>query len=84
MVVKVNNFIIHSAAVINDYLKTWQASDVFTEGDTDLKVPEVKSWLKSRGVRDFGPVLVCRSACKGRYRSSAFSIHFTESDSIGQ
>jgi hypothetical protein len=33
-----------------------QASDVFTEGDTDLKVPEVKSQPKSRGVRDFALV----------------------------
>ena len=33
-----------------------QASD---EGDTDLKVPEVKSWPKSRGVRDFAPVSLC-------------------------
>ena len=33
-----------------------QASDVFTKGDTDLKVLEVKSWPKSRGVRDFAPV----------------------------
>ena len=31
-------------------------SDVFTKGDTDLKVLEVKSWPKSRGVRDFAPV----------------------------
>jgi len=33
-----------------------RASDVFTEGDADLNVLEVKSWLKSRGVRDFEPV----------------------------
>jgi hypothetical protein len=33
-----------------------RASDVFTEGDADLKVLEIKSWLKSRGVRDFEPV----------------------------
>jgi hypothetical protein len=33
-----------------------RASDVFTEGDADLKILEVKSWLKSRGVRDFEPV----------------------------
>jgi hypothetical protein len=33
-----------------------RASDVFTEGDADLNVLDVKSWLKSRGVRDFEPV----------------------------
>ena len=33
-----------------------RASDVFTDGDPDSKVLEVKSWLKSRGVRDFEPV----------------------------
>jgi 5'-3' exoribonuclease 1 len=33
-----------------------QASEVLTEGDTDLKVPEVKSWPKLRGIRDFAPV----------------------------
>lgn len=33
-----------------------RASDVFADGDADSKVLEVKSWLKSRGVRDFEPV----------------------------
>jgi 5'-3' exoribonuclease 1 len=33
-----------------------RASDVFTDGEADSKVLEVKSWLKSRGVRDFEPV----------------------------
>jgi hypothetical protein len=47
-----------------------QASDVFTKGDTDLKVLEVKSWPKSRGVRDFAPV-------------SLFAIHFAVSGYIG-
>ena len=33
-----------------------RASDVFTDGDPDSKVLEVKSWLKLRGVHDFEPV----------------------------
>jgi len=33
-----------------------RASDVFTDGDPDSKVLEVKSWLKSRAVRDFEQV----------------------------
>jgi 5'-3' exoribonuclease 1 len=33
-----------------------RASEVFVNGDADSKVQEVKSWLKSKGVRDFEPV----------------------------
>jgi hypothetical protein len=33
-----------------------RASDVFIDGDADSKIQEVKSWLKSKGVRDFEPV----------------------------
>jgi hypothetical protein len=33
-----------------------RASDVFIDGDADSKIHEVKSWLKSKGVRDFESV----------------------------
>ncbi|KAH7926368.1 hypothetical protein BV22DRAFT_1009198 [Leucogyrophana mollusca] len=33
-----------------------RASDVFHGGNADAQVKEVKSWLKSKGVRDFEPV----------------------------
>lgn len=33
-----------------------KAFDVFLNTDADSKVQEVKSWLKSKGVRDFEPV----------------------------
>jgi len=33
-----------------------KAFDVFPDAEADLKVQEVKSWLKSKGVRDFEPV----------------------------
>lgn len=33
-----------------------KASDVFPGPDPDGNVREIKSWLKSKGVRDFEPV----------------------------
>lgn len=33
-----------------------RASEVFAQGNPDAKVKEIKSWLASKGVKDFDPV----------------------------
>ena len=38
------------------YLDMLRAADIFQQGNPDAKVKEIKSWLASKGVRDFDPV----------------------------
>jgi len=41
------------------------AADIFSGSDPDGRVREIKSWLKSKGVRDFEPVsLFCDQLSK--------------------
>lgn len=37
-------------------LEMTQATEIFPNGDSDAKVKEVRSWLNTKGVRDFEPV----------------------------
>ncbi|KAF8910440.1 XRN 5'-3' exonuclease N-terminus-domain-containing protein [Gymnopilus junonius] len=48
-----------------DLINEYKAAEVFPGPDPDGRVKEVKSWLKSRGVRDFEPVsLFCDQLTK--------------------
>ena len=45
-----------------------QAADMFSGGDPDARVREIKGWLKAKGVRDFEPVsLFCDQLSKVMY-----------------
>jgi hypothetical protein len=60
-----------------------RATDVFPNGEADLKIVEVKSWLKSRGVRDFEPVSLFADQLTKVSVFSDFGDHFAHSGSKG-
>jgi len=45
-----------SSEFASPYTDMLRASDVFRHGNPDAKIKEVKSWLNSKGVKDFEPV----------------------------
>lgn len=59
---------IHHEHLIDPVVAMLRATDVFPEeSHPDAKVKEVKSWLNSKGVRDFEPVsLFCDQLAKVR------------------
>ena len=60
-----------------------RATDVFPNGDADSKIVEVKSWLKSRGVRDFEPVSLFADQLTKVGAFPDFWNHFTHYGSKG-
>jgi hypothetical protein len=49
-------FSVNCALTLLSTLAMLKASDAFPGSDPDLKIREIKAWLKSKGVRDFEPV----------------------------
>ena len=52
----VSSLIIVRQSLTNAFSAMVKAQDVFPDDDSDAKVKEVRSWLLSKGVRDFEPV----------------------------
>lgn len=74
--------------LIFEFVAMLKSSDVFSSSDADAKVKEVRSWLTSKGIRDFEPVsLFCDQLKKVRHHDICFTcalrLHTHKSRSYG-